>query len=115
MKLLFDQNISFRIIRKIDAFFPGSDHIRYLGLENATDLEIYEYAKENEFTVVTFDADFLDIVNYKGFPPKLIWLRTGNQTTDNILEILKGNHKNIKDFIIDKIYQGVGCLELKET
>jgi predicted nuclease of predicted toxin-antitoxin system len=56
MKLLFDQNISFRIIRKVGEFLPFATQVRLLGLENAKDLEIWEYAKVNSYTIITFDA-----------------------------------------------------------
>jgi len=47
MKLLFDQNISFRIIKKVSDFLPYATQVRLLGLENAKDFEIWEYAKVN--------------------------------------------------------------------
>ena len=58
MKLLFDQNISFRIIKQLERVFPGSKQVKELGLENTSDIEIWEYAKINNFVIVTFDADF---------------------------------------------------------
>ena len=60
MKLLFDQNISFRIVNKISHHFPESNQVRQLGLEDSTDIEIWNYAKKNGFTIVTFDTDFFD-------------------------------------------------------
>ncbi len=58
MKLLFDQNISFRLLRKIEVQFPEAKQVKEVGLENSTDMQIWEYAKVNHFTIVTFDADF---------------------------------------------------------
>jgi len=84
MKLLFDQKISFRIIKRIIDLFPESKQVRGLGLENSIDSEIFDFAKKNELTIVTFDSDFCDINIIKGFPPKIIWLRTGNTTTNDI-------------------------------
>jgi predicted nuclease of predicted toxin-antitoxin system len=66
MKLLFDQNISFRILSKIKAHFPEAKQVRQLGIENYSDIEIWKFAKENKFTNVTFDADFFDLSNLKG-------------------------------------------------
>ncbi len=73
MKLLFDQNISFRLIKRIIDFFPDSKQVRELGLENSSDIEIFEFAKRNEFAIVTFDSDFCDLNIIKGYPPKIIW------------------------------------------
>lgn len=78
MNLLFDQNISFRIIGKISSFFPKAKQVRQLGIENYSDIEIWKFAKENHYTIVTFDADFFDLSNFRGHPPKIIWLRFGN-------------------------------------
>ncbi len=89
MKLLFDQNISFRIVNKIQSIFIDTNHVKAIGLEDSSDIEIWNYAKANGFAIVTFDADFADIANIKGCPPKIIWLRTGNTTTNNIIEILQ--------------------------
>ena len=58
MKLLFDQNISYRITKTIADQFPNAKQVKELGLENSTNLEIWEYAKSNGFTIVTFDSDF---------------------------------------------------------
>lgn len=50
MKLLFDQNISFRILRRLNDFYNGSSHVTGLGLMNESDIEIWEYAKINQYT-----------------------------------------------------------------
>ena len=78
MKLLFDQNISFRILNKHPDSFSDSSHVNAEGLMKASDPEIWEYAKHNEFTIVSQDSDFNDINLIKGFPPKIIWIKTGN-------------------------------------
>ena len=113
MKLLFDQNISFRILSKISKFFPEAKQVRELGIENFSDLEIWKFAKENNYTIVTFDADFYDLANLKGHPPKIIWLRFGNTKTDFLAEVLNSRNSIIKDFILSKEYAEIACLELK--
>ncbi len=112
MSLLFDQNISFRIIQKIKEDFPNSKQVRELGLEESSDDKIWKFTKENNFTVVTFDSDFFEISNLKGHPPKIIWLRTGNTTTKNIIEILQQKKEIIIDFISNPLYSEISCLEI---
>ena len=90
MKLLFDQNISYRLIKLIIDIFPESKQVRELGLENSSDIEIFEFAKRNEFAIVTFDSDFCDLNIIRGCPPKIIWIRTGNTTTKNLESLLRG-------------------------
>lgn len=113
MRLLFDQNISFRIISKIETNFPEAKQVRQLRIENYSDVEIWKFAKENEFTIVTFDADFFDLSNLKGHPPKIIWLRFGNTKTDFLADIINSRNSIIKDFISSDAYSEITCLEIK--
>jgi predicted nuclease of predicted toxin-antitoxin system len=99
MKLLFDQNISFKIVRLIEELFPESKQVIHLGLHDQSDLDIFEFARKNDFTIVTFDADFVDISIVRGTPPKIIWLRTGNLTTPAIATLLNAHHVTILNFI----------------
>ena len=99
MKLLFDQNISFRIMRLLPHSFADCRHVQSVGLNDCDDPVIWQFAKDNGFTVVTFDADFTEIASRKGFPPKIIRLRTGNLTTAEIAERLLFNFSNITAFI----------------
>jgi len=112
MKLLLDQNISFRIINKIQDIFPGSKQVKDLGLENSKDSAIWTFAKENGFCIVTFDADFYDLGLIKGSSPKVIWLRLGNTGTKNIEKVLRKNFGLIKTFLSDPDYKEIGCLEI---
>lgn len=112
MKLLFDQNISFRIIDKISSNFPEAKQVRELGIENYSDSAIWHFAKDNGYTIVTFDADFYEMSTLKGHPPKIIWLRTGNTTTNALSGIINSKAVIIKDFIRHAELQGVACLEI---
>ena len=96
MKLLFDENLSYRILKKLDSEYTDSETIR-----GKSDLKIWEYAKKNGFTVVTFDEDFYDIQLLRKFPPKVIWLRRGNTSTNHIAEILNKKTEELKRFIED--------------
>jgi predicted nuclease of predicted toxin-antitoxin system len=109
MKLLFDQNISYRITRLLSSTFANSLHVSSVGLSNCNDSFIWQFAYLNNYTIVTFDADFYDLSILKGFPPKIIWLRTGNLITVKIIERLILNHSIIVSFI-DNPNQG--CLEI---
>ena len=112
MKLLFDQNISFRILENISHLFLDAKQVRVLGLENASDTEIWEYAKKNNYCIVTFDSDFFDIASLKGHPPKIIWLRIGNTTTSNLEKVLISKSKIISDFISNPEFKEIACLEM---
>jgi len=109
MKLLFDQNISFRVLHLLPNSFADCRHVRSVDLNDCNDVKIWQFAKQNGFTVVTFDADFFDISTLRGFPPKIVWFRTGNLTTSEIVERIILNYSNIVSFI-DNPDQS--CLEI---
>lgn len=108
MKFLFDQNISFRIVKLISNEFPESAQVRELGLEGSSDLEIFNYALEHNFVIVTFDSDFCDLNMVKGSPPKIIWIRIGNSTTKEIYKLIIEKKELIKIFVSNDF----GCLEI---
>ena len=81
MKLLFDFNLSCNL-KRLSAVFPGSISASAAGLNTATVLHVREYAKDNDFVLVTQDADFIDWNRLFGIPPKILWIRFGNQSVD---------------------------------
>ena len=99
MYLLFDQNISFRILPKISHALPKANYIKNLGLENATDFKIWNFSKSNHYTIFTLDSDFIYFSNLFGPPPKVICLQTGNQTTADLAKYLFAKSKIIKAFL----------------
>ena len=108
MRLLFDQNLSFKLCRQLSDLFPGSNHVRLLGLERADDRSIWDFATTNGFVVVSLDADFVEMAAVLGAPPKVIWLRCGNQPTAAIEALLRAHAENIADFEQDNS----ACLEI---
>ena len=108
MKLLFDQNISYRILKKLPVIYECSSHVIREGLINSSDLEVWEYARQHQFIIVTQDSDFNDIYLLKGFPPKILWLHTGNLRTDELVNILKIKLNEILEFSNNSEY---GCFE----
>jgi len=110
MKFIFDENISYRIIKKITHKVPNSIHANSIFLNRpAKDIEIWEYAKRNNYLLVTFDEDFQDLANLYGFPPKVILLRTGNSSTEFISEIILNKLSDILQFYESEIH---GLLEI---
>lgn len=89
MRLLFDQNLSHRLVSALEDIFPGSKHVRYVGLAEADDLTIWEYASANRFVFVTQDSDYADWNKLRGAPPLIVWLRCGNASTIQIQQKLR--------------------------
>jgi predicted nuclease of predicted toxin-antitoxin system len=96
MKLLFDQNLSPRLVKFLSDLYPDSSHVYPLGIDRVTDKEIWEYARREGFTVVTKDADFSDLCMLSGFPPKVIWIRRGNCKTSDIEALLRHHQPDVE-------------------
>lgn len=109
MKLLLDQNISRRLVKKLKEFYPGSDHVFPLGLFEANDVEIWNFARKNNFIIVSQDSDFYERSLIYGFPPKVVWLRTGNTSTENIKNLLTKHAEDIRIFEKDP---ALSCLQI---
>ncbi|HEY4939890.1 MAG TPA: DUF5615 family PIN-like protein [Rhizomicrobium sp.] len=109
MKVLFDQNLSHRLCALLADVFPGAEQVRRAALDGATDGAIWAFAAREGFTIVTLDADFADIAALRGAPPKVIWLRCGNQPTAFVARLLPDRAALIVGFLEDS---DAACLEL---
>jgi predicted nuclease of predicted toxin-antitoxin system len=98
LKLLFDQNLSYKLVRSLSDEFPGSAHVRDLGLASAIDIEVWEHAKQFGFTIVSKDTDFSQRGFLFGPPPKVIWIRLGNCSTKEIESVLHSYAAEIRQF-----------------
>ena len=96
MKLLFDQNLSPKLVGLLMDAYPDSSHVSLVGLERATDEEVWVYARERGYAIVTKDADFDELSQTRGFPPKVIWLQLGNCTTSEIEVVLRSRRQAVE-------------------
>src|SRR5579872_3242835 len=103
MKFLLDENLSARLIKKIESCYPGSTHIKELGMLTASDDTVWEFAKSNDYIIVSKDWDFEQRARLSGPPPKVIRLRTGNCDNSHIAMILINSQTMIHDFYHDSV------------
>jgi predicted nuclease of predicted toxin-antitoxin system len=101
MKLLFDENLSPRLIELLAALFPDSVHVRDVGLKAADDADVWTYAKENGFIICSKDSDMHQRSFVFGHPPKIIWVRLGNCSTDDVARLLRNSTAPIEAFYAD--------------
>ena len=101
MRLLFDQNLSPRLVERLSDVFPGSAHVADLCLDRADDVAVWEHARSDNYTIVTKDADFGELSVVRGFPPKVVWVRIGNCTTAQIETILRMYQNVIESLQVD--------------
>jgi len=99
VKLLLDENVSDRIVQHIVHLFPGSAHLKTVGLQEADDSVVWAWSKEHGYTIVSKDTDFFQRAIVFGFPPKFIWLRIGNCPTRLITTLLRSRSEVIRLFI----------------
>ena len=101
MKLLFDENLSHKLVRRLSDIFPGATHVRDVGLKAADDPAVWEYAKNNDSMIVSKDSDLHQRSFVFGQPPKVIWVRLGNCSTMDVEQLLRKNFVAIKAFYED--------------
>jgi predicted nuclease of predicted toxin-antitoxin system len=102
-RLLLDENLSPRLASELSGQFPGSLHVRDVQLKGQNDQQIWLYAADNGYTIVTKDDDFRALSLLRGAPPKVIWLVVGNTSTAEILRILLAHATAIEKFITEPI------------
>jgi predicted nuclease of predicted toxin-antitoxin system len=98
LKLLFDENLSPKLVSALSNKFPDSKHVDRIGLGSEPDSEVWEYAKTNGFILVSKDSDFHDKSTSFGHPPKVIWIRRGNCSNRQIELLLRNKVDIIKSF-----------------
>lgn len=101
MKLLFDENLSFRLVAALADIYPESTHVREVGLLGADDLSIWNHAAKHGFLLVSKDTDFYERSLVFGAPPKIIWLRIGNCTVNETISLLRSQYIVIRHFAED--------------
>ena len=109
MKLLFDHNLSPRLVHRLADVYSDTSHVFLVGLDRASDMAVWNYAQTNHYIIVTKDSDFSDVSVLRGFPPKVIWLRLGNCTTSDVERTMRSGFAAIDAFANDP---SVGILEL---
>lgn len=109
MRLLFDHQLSPRLANRLDDLFTNSSHVYLHGLDCADDRDVWEFARQHGFTLVTKDSDFADLSALRGFPPKVLWLQIGNCTTREIEDLIRSHREAIEQFESDP---GAGVLAL---
>ena len=101
MKLLFDENLSPKLVAQLAIEFPDSVHVSRVGLDQADDTTVWAFGGANGLTIVTKDADFSEISLRLGAPPKVIWLRRGHCSVDETVAMLRDNVDAVRVFLAD--------------
>lgn len=98
MKLLFDENLSPRLVRLLNDLFPNSAHVRDVGLKAADDPVVWKYAQDNNLIICSKDSDMHQRSFMFGYPPKVVWIRLGNCSTADVEKLLRKHFAAIQSF-----------------
>jgi predicted nuclease of predicted toxin-antitoxin system len=109
MKLLFDQNLSPKLVNSLADLFPGSIHVQSVGLDCANDDQVWAHAQQKGPAIVSTDADYNNLSVFRGWPPKVIWLQMGNCTTAQVEAVFRARVADVEAFEKDP---AVGTLVL---
>lgn len=100
-EVLFDENLSHRLVQTLDDIAPASVHPRNIHLLGASDNEIWQYAQQQSLVIVSKDDDFRQRAMLFGPPPKVVWLVVGNAGTKDIAAFLRKSVGKVRDFVAD--------------
>lgn len=101
MKLLLDENTSYRALKLLKEHFPGSVHVNSVGVPLRTDQAIWQFAKEKGFIIVTFDSDFVQLATLRKAPPHILLLELKNPSYAEVAQALVQRSSLIEAFIRD--------------
>lgn len=101
MRLLFDQNLSHRLVQALADVYPDCQHVRNVDLKEASDTQVWNYARNNGYTIVSKDSDFHQRSLVLSFPPKVIWVRLGNCSTKAVEQLLRTHVADVERFEAD--------------
>ncbi len=99
MKLLYDENLSPRLVDILHSNFPASEHLETAALRGCPDRQVWQYAREHGLTIVSKDNDFRQLSFLHGPPPKVIWLSIGNAGTETIARFLASRSEVVREFL----------------
>ena len=114
MRLLLDENISFRLLKSLESLFPGSRHVLEIKPALRSDHAIWDYAKAHSFVIVTFDSDFVQIAALRGSPPKVLLLALKNPRHSRIADLLREQWDQLEEFTADNASDAPGVLEITD-
>jgi predicted nuclease of predicted toxin-antitoxin system len=110
MNILLDANLSYRLVKKLSDLFPDCLHVTRTGLQYpADDIDIWEWAKKHKRLIITNDDDYYRLADTRGFPPKVVLLRMGNQSSASVVNVLINHFTDIQALCDSEEY---GVLEL---
>jgi predicted nuclease of predicted toxin-antitoxin system len=98
LRLLFDHNLSPRLVRLLSDVYSECSHVQDLDMATASDTDVWNYAAEHGYTIVSKDADFHQRSLVRGAPPKVVWIRRGNCSVAETADLLRERSVAVERF-----------------
>lgn len=101
MRLLFDENISPRLVPLLADLYPDSEHVDIVGYGTTDDRLDWRYAAEHGYVIATKDRDYRRLAAERGHPPKVVLIRRGNCPTAMVEALLRRHHEDLLAHVQD--------------
>ena len=101
MKLLFDHNLSHKLVARLADLYAASTQTRLLNFGRTGDSELWFYSRTHGYVLVTKDRDIAELAVLRGAPPKVVWLRIGNCSVAAVESALRRNYQKIHELVAD--------------
>jgi len=111
MKFLIDNNLSYKLKRCFMLAGNECEHVSNLSMQKSDDMQIWSFARNHNYTIVTKDNDFNELLHLNGYPPKILLLRIGNCRTTEIANLLDKN----MPVVLELLKEDVGIVELNNN
>jgi predicted nuclease of predicted toxin-antitoxin system len=99
VKLLIDENLPPSLVREVQTRFPDSEHVLALGLGSCSDTDIFRFAAEHGFAILTKDDDFEVLSAQFGAPPKIVLFAVGNMLLRDLHALAARKLPYIEEFL----------------
>jgi predicted nuclease of predicted toxin-antitoxin system len=96
---LVDQMLPIRLANDLLKDFPGTVHVKSVGLSDSDDVAIAEFADEHGLAVLSKDSDFDQLASLEGSPRKAVRIAVGNVPNDELLQIIQDRASTLKEFL----------------
>ena len=112
MRLLLDENISWRLAAYLRPHCAAVLHVRGIQLDNSPDTSIWHHAKQHGYDVITKDEDFLRLVLAEGFPPRVVAVQNAQVPVAKLAQFLLARLPQIGSFLGEQTEFGLLQLRL---
>ncbi|MCI1187202.1 DUF5615 family PIN-like protein [Hymenobacter sp. DH14] len=99
MRLLLDENVSWRLAAQLRPHCEVVLHVRDIQLDNSPDTSIWRYARQHGYDIITKDEDFVRLVVANGFPPRIVALQNAQVPVGQLAAFMVAHLPQLRQFL----------------